>query len=347
MDYYIKQLKHGRPYGTKPVPISLPDDQIDGIEPMAYQAQMIKIPIPRFAMEGKSPESMGEAGKTIVDTMRFVMPATLNFGNTTALRVQDILVFDIVRSSKWERPIYFAITSGGDDSKIGLRDYLELEGMAYKLVPQQRQAYWAAVNEERTRAHFFTDIKQPSKEQAYGCLWRGLGDSSITFDENQRRMISSYRQPFYTLAMYLSNVKNKPEEMSAVLDRMEQVVPRKIHPIDFRLKADIAMFYGLAGNKVRQKEYLTEIVQELNQQPASSTAEAFSQYHPMAVLLQAYQGLEEYDKALEQVQTIQRTFSTVPGIAEFVNAKREEIESLKKPRSTPAPSPAHKQQDKK
>jgi hypothetical protein len=338
MDYYIKQLKHMRPYGAKPVPISLPDDQIEGIQPMVYQTQMINIPIPKFAAEGRStPRLKGEGGevdpaeRVAVDTMKFVMPATLKFGNTSALRVQDILVFDIVRSSQWERPVYFAITAGGDDSKIGLRDYLEMEGLAYKLVPHRRQAYWAAVNEEKTRAQLFTDVKQPSKEQAYGCLWRGLQDSTVTFDENQRRMISSYRQPFYTLSLYLSNVKNKPEEMSAVLDRMEQVIPRRIHPMDFRIKADFAVFYGLAGNKNRQKELLSELVTELAPTADSGFNEQFSQYHPLAILLQAYQGLEEYDKASDVVQKIQRAFANTPGIAEFVNAKKLELESLKKP----------------
>ena len=346
MDYYILQLKHARPYGAKPVPISLPDDQIEGIQPMAYQTQMIRIPIPKFAAEGRSsPRVAMEGGasgaaaqddKAIVDTMKFVMPATLHYGNTGALRVQDILVFDIVRSMLWERPVYFAITAGGDESKIGLRDYLELEGLAYRLVPHKRQAYWAAVNEERTRAHLFTDVKQPSKEQAYGCLWRGLQDSTVNFDENQRRMISSYRQPFYTLALYLANVKNKPEEMSAVLDRMDQVVPRRLHPMDFRLKADMAVFYGLAGNKVRQKEFLRELADELGPTADSGFTEQFSQYHPLAILLQAYQGLDEYDKALEIVQKIIRTCGSTPGIPEFANAKKLELESLKKEATEPA-----------
>ncbi len=36
-DWYIKELKHSRPYGAKPVPISIPDDQIEGIQPMQEQ----------------------------------------------------------------------------------------------------------------------------------------------------------------------------------------------------------------------------------------------------------------------------------------------------------------------
>jgi hypothetical protein len=191
------------------------------------------------------------------------------------------------------------------------------------------------VNEERTRAQLFTDVKQPSKEQSYGCLWRGLQDSTIRFDENQRRMITSYRQPFYTLALYLSNVKNKPEEMSAVLDRMEQVVPRRLHPMDFRLKADMAVFYGLSGNKARQREFFRELADELGSTTDSGFTEQFSQYHPLAILLQAYQALDEYDKALDVVQKIQKGYASTPGMPEFANAKKAELEALK--RATQAP----------
>lgn len=330
-DWYIKQLKHNSPYGAKPVPISIPDDQIDGIQPMMYKTQLVQIPVPRFAMDGwNSPDNNDPRSTTIVDTMKFVMPATLQFGNVSALRVQDVLVFDIVRTSNWRRPIYFAITAGGDDSRIGLRDYVELQGLAYKLVPQRRQAYWAAVNEERTRAHLFTDVKVASKEPSYGSLWRGLQDSTVRFDENQRRMISSYRQPFYALAMYLANARNKPQEVSAVLDRMEQVLPRRIHPMDYRLKSDLAMLYNMAGNTQKYREILPEIVQDLSQSVESGPSEPLTQYSPIMLLFQAYEGIGEFDKAVDVLQRIERTYGTMGGVKEFVGAKKSEIEALKK-----------------
>ena len=52
------------------------------------------------------------------------MNPTLNFGNVKAIRVQDIMVKEIVESNIWERPIYFAVTCS-EDSKIGLDDYLK------------------------------------------------------------------------------------------------------------------------------------------------------------------------------------------------------------------------------
>jgi hypothetical protein len=173
MDWYIKQLKHNEPYGAKKVPISLTDEQIAGITPMEYEPQMMALPVPRNAAEGwdlaaneqggvpllnrqdsarEVPlQSRGKA-MDIVDTLKFMMPSTIQFGNIKGLRVQDIIVFDIIRTSNWQRPIYFAST-GGDDSKIGLSDFMEVRGLAMKLVPRRSQAFWANVNEEALRKH--------------------------------------------------------------------------------------------------------------------------------------------------------------------------------------------------
>lgn len=347
-DWYIKQLKHSRPYGAKPVPISISDDQIDGIQPMMYKTQQIQIPIPRFAMDGwNSPDNNDPKSNVIVDTMKFVMPATLQYGNVSALRVQDILVFDIVRTSNWQRPIYFALTAGGDDSKIGLRDYVELQGLAYKLVPHRQASAYASVNEERTRAHLFTDVKIPSRDPAYGCLWRGLSDSTIHFDENQRRMISSYRQPFYALAMFLANVKNRPQDAKNVLDRMEQMIPRHLHPMDYRLKSDLAMFYSMAGDAQGYRNVLSEVVQELAPGLDSAPLEPLSQYNPLVILLQAYEGLGEYDKGLDVLQRISRSYGTTAGVKEFVSAKKMEMEMMKRNQKQIADSSLQKPAPKK
>ena len=342
-DWYIKELKHNRPYGSKPVPISLPDDRIEGIQPMMYNTQTVQIPIPRFAKDGTSPADEGDAtANTIVDTMKFVMPATLQYGNVSALRVQDILVFDIVRTAGWKRPIYFAITTGGESNNIGLKEYLELQGLAFKVVPTRRQAFWSAVNEERTRAHLFTDVTTPSKLPAYGCMWRGLTDSTIHFDENQRRMIASYRQPFFSLATYIANVRNKPNEVLPVLQRMEQVVPRRINPMDYRLKADLASFYSMAGDVKEYRQLMSEIVDDIAPTLDTAPLEQLSQYNPMVILLQAYEALQNYDKGLDLLQRIERSYGTTGGVKEFVAAKKTEMEMMKRNQAKGSDSTAQK-----
>ena len=46
----------------------------------------------------------------------------------------QLAVLSILANNNWERPVYFAVTTGGD-AYIGLQDYFRLEGLAYRLVP--------------------------------------------------------------------------------------------------------------------------------------------------------------------------------------------------------------------
>jgi hypothetical protein len=46
----------------------------------------------------------------------------------------DLLVLDLLANNNWSRPIYFAATMG-QDNYYGLNDYLQLEGLALRLIP--------------------------------------------------------------------------------------------------------------------------------------------------------------------------------------------------------------------
>ncbi|WP_111684936.1 glycosyltransferase family 117 protein [Winogradskyella tangerina] len=46
-----------------------------------------------------------------------------------------LLMLDIIANNNWERPIYFTGGAFGNDDYVWLKDYLQLDGMCYKLVP--------------------------------------------------------------------------------------------------------------------------------------------------------------------------------------------------------------------
>src|SRR5690554_1301171 len=46
-----------------------------------------------------------------------------------------MMMLDIIANNNWERPIYFSGGSFGDDDYIWMKEYLQLEGVVYKLVP--------------------------------------------------------------------------------------------------------------------------------------------------------------------------------------------------------------------
>lgn len=46
-----------------------------------------------------------------------------------------LMMLDIIANNNWERPIYFTGGSFGDDDYLWMKDYLQLDGLTYKLVP--------------------------------------------------------------------------------------------------------------------------------------------------------------------------------------------------------------------
>ncbi len=53
----------------------------------------------------------------------------------SALYKNRLLMLDVVANNNWERPIYFTGGAFGDDDYIWMKDYLQLDGLCYKLVP--------------------------------------------------------------------------------------------------------------------------------------------------------------------------------------------------------------------
>jgi len=53
----------------------------------------------------------------------------------SALYKNRLMMLDVLANNKWKRPIYFTGGSFGDDDYLWMKDYLQLEGLVYKLVP--------------------------------------------------------------------------------------------------------------------------------------------------------------------------------------------------------------------
>lgn len=333
-NWYISQLKHAEPYGAKKVPISTPDAQIEQIAPREFQPRMVNLPVPgevmkRYSVEGTAGTlSAKEKGSDASDTISFYMPNTLEFGNVKGIRVQDMMVFDIVVSSNWQRPIYFAMTVS-PDGQIGLRDYLQLEGLAFRLIPTKGVSFWSNINEPRMRGQLFTDVIEPSKTPAVGYRWRGLQDSTTYFDEDIRRLMTNYRQAFVLLAQYYANQPSMTARSVEPLDRMEQVVPRRVMEMDYRTKMYVANLYNAAGQYDKFRTLCTEIIDELKPIVDRGSVEPLSYDNPYVLLLQTYEGMKMFDDALRVVDLIKTTYAREQGIEQITEQLRARIQSEK------------------
>jgi tetratricopeptide (TPR) repeat protein len=87
-----------------------------------------------------------------------------------------------------------------------------------------------------------------NKDYQPGFKFRGLNDSTIFMDDNHQRLTMNYRNSYMRLALkYLYNKKDY-KKVIAVLDKMEEKMPSKLIPLDYRLQHNFANIYYEAGD---------------------------------------------------------------------------------------------------
>jgi len=141
------------------------------------------------------------------------------------LMKNDLLIFDIIATNNWERPIYFAITVG-DDSYMNLEDYFQLEGLAYRLVPIK------TVNRDGQTGRMATDLVYENLMKKF--KWGGLDNTTFYMDENNLRMTMNLRNNFSRLAESLLD-RGEKQKAIEVLDRCLKVLPKENVPYNYFL----------------------------------------------------------------------------------------------------------------
>ena len=162
-DWYIDQMK-SKSYESNPLPISFEHDEYVG-DKLDYVAHIPKVEsrwdIKDFINFIKNPKSTVEMqnGQTIhfYPTKKIRIPIDKNSiiqnkvvaakyfdsivpyididikGN--ALYKNRLMMLDLVANNNWKRPIYFSPGAFDDEDYLWMKNYLQLEGMVYKLVP--------------------------------------------------------------------------------------------------------------------------------------------------------------------------------------------------------------------
>ncbi|MCQ2230761.1 MAG: DUF2723 domain-containing protein [Paludibacteraceae bacterium] len=121
----------------------------------------------------------------IVPTMHIGFPSSKRY-----LGKQEIFILDLLANNNWERPLYFA-TTVGKESFTGLNDYLQLEGMAYRIVPVKKNPLISGeiINTEKMYDNMLHKFK-----------WGGIAENpDIYLEENNLRMTSTLRLMFLRL----------------------------------------------------------------------------------------------------------------------------------------------------
>ncbi len=179
------------------------------------------------------------------DADKIVSKIYINIKNS-AIYKNRLLMLDIIANNDWKRPIYFSGGSFGDDDYIWMKNYLQLDGMCFKLVP---------IRTEIDRASPF-DMGRVDSELMYEKVkkwdWGNSGSADIYHDTETRRNAITYRG---NLARLIETLINEDK-----LDKAEEVadIAMKNMPLEFfgyytLLEPYIGAYYAV-GNKEKARD---------------------------------------------------------------------------------------------
>ncbi|MNF30663.1 hypothetical protein D3C84_114100 [compost metagenome] len=282
-DWYIDQMKT-KTYESNPLPISFVHDEYVG-DKLDYVAHIPKIEsrwdIKDFINFIKNPKSTVEMqnGQTIhfYPTNKVRIPVDKNIiiknkvvapkyfdsivpyidieikGN--ALYKNRLMMLDLVANNNWERPIYFSGGAFDNEDYLWMKDYLQLEGMVYKLVPIKN-----AVPKDGSPL----DMGQIDSDKMYTNVmkwdWGNSESNSIYHDPETRRNSITYRSNLSRLMNQLI-AEGKKDKAKNIIDLAMTKMP--LEKFDYYSLIDpFAEGYYAIGEKAKAQELLKKLIEK-------------------------------------------------------------------------------------
>ena len=278
-DWYINQMTR-KAYLSQPLPITLKEDSyFSGTNDMIYYVEEPKYSegislqkyiklvneksrlVTQYSSTGESysiypsknfivpvdKEKIKAQG--IVDTSmyEYIVDRLAWNVNANSLDKKSLIILDMIANNNWERPIYFSTTLSGEDY-LNLREYMQLEGLAYRLLPVKVPG--ARNGWINSRIMYDNMMKR--------FAFRNLDDSTIFYDENYLRFPANARNQYHALAGQLL-AEGNTEKAKEVLNYSLTMIPDKGIPYDYYIPSYISLLY-----KVGEDKKAEEIVQTMS-----------------------------------------------------------------------------------
>ncbi len=334
-DWYIHEMKHSEPHGAKKVPISLSDQQIAAITPRQWKPRQIDLPVPadvtrRFLAETEAqmPVPVRLDSSVLRDgKIRYSLNGIDFQKDLKVLRVQDIMVRDIITTNKWERPIYFAVTCS-PDSKIGLDNYLWMTGQAYELKPIRTDASGLAIDIRTMSENVLAKNVVPSTGPQNGFLYRGLNNPEVFYNENQQRMALNYRAGFMQLADHAARTENNKEKARSIMQQMDETLPIDVIPVlDWRYMVYMMRLHESIDDTLRVNLYRTRVEEKCNEILAAIPADPRAKNEAYQLLLEIYDARKQYAPAIKLLEGLLKEYPNDPEIGRRIGMYRGLMDS--------------------
>jgi len=226
--------------------------------------------------------------------------------NENLVQKNNLMMMEMLASFDWNRPVYFAITTGSD-AYLNLMEYFQMDGMAYRLVPIQTKAEYNIGSYGRTN----TDILYDRLMNTF--KYDGINNSNLYFDEHHMRSIRNYRSNFARLANELV-LEGKNDSALKVMDYCMEVLPEKTVPFDFFM-LPIAENYLKIGQKEKGKEIVKRLAFIYNHNLSfyyedTESGEYFNEKRNALYILQELTRVATAFQLTEEQQMCDQTFKT-------------------------------------
>ena len=231
-----------------------------------------------------------------------------------ALYKNRLMMLDIVNQNNWKRPIYFTGGSFGEDDYIWMKDYLQLDGMCFKLVPI------------KTPAESPSPMKMGliDSEKMYNIVmkwdWGNSGKSIIYHDVETRKNSITYRTNLARLAETLIT-EGKLKKAEKVIDLAMEKMPIKYFEYYSMLEPFVIGYYEV-GKKEKARAIISEVIKKYQEnltfynswKPSEQNFGAIDivsdieYYRSLLQVAEAAEDLEFYNKEKAKFNTFNKMF---------------------------------------
>jgi hypothetical protein len=284
VDWYIDQLRR-KVNNSEAIKMTIPSEAYRGskrnqlpINPMPGNPEMDLRQVMKFVGEDHPLDSgRGDSYESYFPTSQFsltvdvakckangtVMPndtgvvstIKFNLGKRDGMTKDDIAVLDIIASNFGERPIYFAVTCREDKTE-GLDNYMQLEGLALKLVPISTPSDPqfgiignGRVNDEKIYANVMEKFR-----------WGNFDKMKMFVDRSYGPSVQSHALMFLRGSRNLIRSGNK-EKAIQMIDKYFEAFPAYNFPYD-QFSMYMAQSYLEAGANDKAKDIMKKIAAE-------------------------------------------------------------------------------------
>ncbi|MDP5045323.1 MAG: hypothetical protein NWQ06_10145, partial [Leeuwenhoekiella sp.] len=165
-----------------------------------------------------------------------------------------LLMLDVVANNNWERPIYFTGGSFGDDDYLWMKDFLQLDGVCYKLVPIRTPIDpQSPYDMGRIDSDKFYDI-------AMNWYWGNSGDPDVYHDTETRRNGITYRGNLARLTETLIN-EQEFNKAKNILDLAMEKMPVETFEYYTLLEPYISGYYQV-GEQEKARELWNSVAKK-------------------------------------------------------------------------------------